>query len=53
MLFAYDARGVSRISEMTFANGIWKFWRNDTDFYQKFEGKVNEAGDTITGEGLI
>lgn len=47
----YDSRGISRILEMSFENGIWKFWRNGSDFSQRFEGKVSEDGNTITGKG--
>lgn len=50
-LLYYDSRGVSRIYKMIFDNGIWKFWREDSDFFQRFEGKINEEGDVITGEG--
>ncbi len=47
----YDARGVSRLIHMSFENGIWRFWRNDLDFSQRFEGKVSEDGNVIIGNG--
>ncbi len=47
----YDARGVSRILHMSWANGIWKFWRKNPDFSQRFEGKISEDGNIIIGSG--
>ena len=50
-MFSYDSRGVSRIYDMSFEKGVWKFWREDSDFFQCFEGKINEEADAITGNG--
>ncbi len=50
-MFYYDSRGVSRIFDMAFDKNIWKFRREDTDFFQRFERKISEDGNTITGEG--
>jgi hypothetical protein len=36
---------------MSFADGIWKFWREDSDFFQRFEGKISEDGNSIIGSG--
>jgi hypothetical protein len=47
----YDARGVSRLIHMSFENGTWRFWRDDPEFSQRFEGKVSEDGNVITGSG--
>lgn len=47
----YDARKISRTMEMSFENGIWKFWRINSDFSQRFEGRVDESGDVISGQG--
>jgi hypothetical protein len=49
-MFYYDSRRVSRIYEMSFNNGVWKLWREDSDFFQRYEGKINEAGDSISGK---
>ncbi|CAN5175533.1 hypothetical protein BH09PAT1_BH09PAT1_7360 [soil metagenome] len=49
----YDARGVSRIFDMTFNNGIWKSWREDSDFYQRFEYMISKDGNSIEGKGEI
>jgi hypothetical protein len=43
----YDARGVSRIYEMSFENNVWKLWRNAPGFQQHFEGKMSEDKKTI------
>ncbi len=46
----YDARKVSRVYEMSFAEGVWKMWRNAPDFSQRYAGKVSEDGNTITAD---
>ncbi|HET9488110.1 MAG TPA: hypothetical protein VFO54_11765 [Chryseosolibacter sp.] len=45
----YDSRGVSRIYNMSFADNIWKLWRDAPapGFNQKFEGVVSNNGNTI------
>jgi hypothetical protein len=47
----YDVRGVSRVFEMSFANGMWKYYRLDPDFSQRFEGIVSKDGNDIKGKG--
>lgn len=42
-----DDRGVSRVYEMSFRNRVWKMWRNDPEFSQRFEGTVSEDNRTI------
>ena len=44
----YDTRKVSRVYEMSFSDGTWKMWRTSPDFSQRFEGKFNDDGKTIT-----
>ena len=44
----YDARRVSRVYEMSFADGVWKMWREAPGFWQRFEGIVSHGGKTIT-----
>jgi len=44
----YDARGVSRIYEMSFAGGVWKQWRTAPGFSQRFIGTFSDDGNTIT-----
>jgi hypothetical protein len=47
----HDIRGVSRVMDMSFENGIWKHVRLDSDFSQRFEGIVSEDGNVIKGKG--
>jgi hypothetical protein len=49
----YDSRGVSRIYEMSFSEGVWKLWREDPDFFQRFEGKISGDGNSIAGRWEI
>ncbi len=42
-----DNRGVSRIYEMSLAEGIWRLWRDDPGFSQRFEGRVSPNRKTI------
>jgi hypothetical protein len=44
----HDDRGVSRMYQMSLADGTWKMWRNSPGFSQRFEGQFNPAGDVIT-----
>jgi hypothetical protein len=46
MLYA-DARGVHRVYRMTFADGVWRIWREAPGFNQRFTGTLSEDGDTI------
>lgn len=43
----YDARHVSRIYEMSFSGTEWRMWRGAPGFWQRFEGKMSEDGNTI------
>jgi len=36
-----DNRGVSRVYEMSFSEGLWQLWRNAPGFSQRFEGRVS------------
>ncbi len=49
-MFYYDDRQVSRIYAMSFENGLWKMWRESPGFWQRYEGKVSEDGNTITAQ---
>lgn len=50
-MFYYDERGVSRIFDVTFEKNTLKYWREDSDFFQRIELTVSEDGNTITGHG--
>jgi hypothetical protein len=43
----FDSRGIDRIYYMTLNKGIWKQWRNDSEFSQRFTGKFNDTENTI------
>ncbi len=50
----FDTRGVARVYEMSFADGIWKLSRDTADFSplgfsQRFEGAFSEDGHKIEG----
>ena len=47
-VFYYDARRVSRLYQMSFAEGAWKIWRDAPGFSQRFEGQLSADGRTIT-----
>lgn len=47
VMIYYDSRGVSRIYNMSFADNVWKLWRDAPGFNQKFEGVVSNNGNTI------
>lgn len=44
-----DDRGVSRVYEMSFADGLWKIWRAAPGFHQRFAGRIRPDGKTIEG----
>lgn len=48
IIFYYDSRSVSRVYEMSFAEDVWKMWRNASGFCQRYEGSVSKDGKTIT-----
>ncbi|MGB6553495.1 MAG: hypothetical protein WBE78_08390 [Candidatus Binataceae bacterium] len=43
-----DARGVSRIYQMSFKAKVWKIWRNSPKFSQRYEGRFSPDRKTIT-----
>ncbi len=48
MLYS-DARGVSRVVQMSLSTGVWKMWRERPGFFQRFMGTFSHDGNTITG----
>lgn len=48
MLYS-DGRDVFRVYRMTLADGVWRQWREDPGFHQRFTGHLAEDGNTITG----
>jgi hypothetical protein len=43
----YDSRGVSRVYQMSFGEGIWKMWRQAPGFWQRFSGTLGPDGSSI------
>jgi len=46
----HDARGVRRAYRTSFADGVWKIWRDDPAFSQRFVGNIAGDGQAITAE---
>jgi hypothetical protein len=44
----YDARRVSRRYAMSFADGVWKMWRQAPGFSQRYEGTLSRDRQTIS-----
>lgn len=42
----HDERGVARVFEMEFGDGRWSLLREDADFHQRFNARID--GDRIT-----
>lgn len=50
----FDSRGVARIYQIGFMDGVWKLWRDAADFSaldfaQRFAGTFSSDGKTIDG----
>jgi hypothetical protein len=45
----FDSRGVARVYEMSFTDGVWKLLRLAPGFSQRFTGTFNDTADTISG----
>jgi hypothetical protein len=46
----YDGRGVHRVYEMTFSDGLWRQWREASDpFPQRFEARFEDGAAVIRG----
>ncbi|HEY0606430.1 MAG TPA: hypothetical protein VGD58_26130 [Herpetosiphonaceae bacterium] len=44
-----DSRGISRIYQMSFDNGVWQQWREAPGFWQRFSGTFSDDGRMISG----
>jgi hypothetical protein len=44
----FDSRGVARVYETSFEDGVWRLWRDGPDFAQRFTGRLGADG-TIQG----
>lgn len=45
----YDARGVTRLYRLDAAPGVWRYWRDEPGFSQRFTGTISPDGATIDG----
>jgi hypothetical protein len=45
----FDSRGVARLYYMSLHDGIWREWREDPGFSQRFSGTFADNGNTIMG----
>ena len=52
-MLTFDERGVSRKYEVTLRDNIWKWWRNAPGFLQRYEGIIEDGGNTIIGKGEL
>jgi hypothetical protein len=51
----FDSRGVARVYDMTFSNGVWMLERfaSEPDVSQRFTGRFSPDGDSIVGRWEI
>jgi hypothetical protein len=47
--WAHDSRGVARVYGMSLDDGVWRLWRDGSDFSQRFTGTFSDDGTTISG----
>ena len=52
-MLTFDDRGVSRKYDMTLHDNIWKWWRNAPGFFQRYQGRIVDGGNTIIGNGEL
>lgn len=43
----YDSRGVARVYQMSFGEGVWQMWRQAPGFWQRFSGTLSDDGSSI------
>jgi hypothetical protein len=48
-MFYFDSRGVHRVYGVSMREGVWRMWRDDPDFSQRFTGTFNNDGGTVAG----
>lgn len=47
----FDERDVSRKYRSSFKDNVWKWWRNDQEFSQRFTCTISADGNTIVSKG--
>jgi hypothetical protein len=50
LMHYYDSRGVERVYGTSLRDGVWRVWRDDPDFAQRFVGKFEDGGSKISGQ---
>lgn len=45
----FDSRGVARIYDVDFADGVLTLSRDDPDFAQRYSGRLSDDGTTLAG----
>ena len=45
----FDSRGVARIYDVSFADGVLRLWRDGADFAQRYSGRLSADAMTIDG----
>jgi hypothetical protein len=48
-----DSRGIARLYQMSLQDGVWRQWRDDPAFAQRFSATFSEDGRTIKGQWEI
>lgn len=46
----YDSRGVERDYGTSLSDGVWRLWRDDSEFAQRFTGSFVDDASTIAGQ---
>lgn len=49
----FDERGVSRRYEVSLRDNVWRWWRDDPEFSQRFTGDIAADGRTIVSHGEL
>jgi hypothetical protein len=52
-MLTFDERGISRKYDVSLHGNIWKWWRNAPGFYQRYEGIIEDGGNTIVTKGEL
>lgn len=50
-MLTFDERGVSRKYDVSFQDDVLKWWRNGTDFSQRYTWTIIDDARTIIGKG--
>jgi hypothetical protein len=52
-MLTFDERGVSRRYDVTLRDNLWQWQRNAPGFFQRYEGRIAEDGNTIVTHGQL